>query len=86
MTRLALSNADKTGLAVWENEGGSRAMPDPLAIPTPAWPPASLVMSAIAEARGADQGISDTHTIAIMRGSLIPVLAGIAMLWGGLAD
>jgi hypothetical protein len=79
-------------LASWENEGGSTA--PPLQRPQgSATLPAVAIPGAIFQGppeilRGADTGISDTHTLTVMRSSLfllVPALGVLAVFWGFVA-
>lgn len=90
-THLAQTWA-REDVASWENEGGAiRSAPKANRNPvtTLGWPPASILDPAPAELRGADRGITDTHSLAVLQLSLlllVPVLAGIAIFWGAVVS
>jgi hypothetical protein len=78
-------------LASWENEGGAissvpNAIRNPVA--TVGWPFASTMDPASAPLHGADNGITDTNSLTILRISLLlllPALGSIAIFWGAAA-
>lgn len=78
-------------VASWENEGGAiRSAPKVSQNPAEVvqWPPTSIVYPAPAELCGADKGITDTHSLAVLQVSLlllVPVIGGIAMFWAAAA-
>lgn len=77
---------EKEGLASWENEGGAQraaASPRPV-IAVASWPPRSVLESARPDPpRGADKGIVDTHTLGILRVSLLLIVPalGVMAMW-----
>jgi hypothetical protein len=89
-THLAQTWA-REDVASWENEGGAiKSAPkvDRIPIATVGWPPASIVDPTPTALRGADKGMTDTHSLAVLQVSLlllVPVMAGIAMFWASVA-
>lgn len=85
----------KDRVSSWENEGGSLAAPqrpvehNPIEHNDgPSWLPSSVIDPPAAEKRGADRGVSDTHTLSILRVSLlllVPVLGALAVFWASIA-
>ncbi len=75
-------------LASWENEGGSTAPPQHSATLLGGTTQGAMDKGAEEMTRGADAGISDTHTLTVMRSSLlllVPALGVLAVFWGFLA-
>lgn len=72
-------------LASWENEGGSTA-PSLNSATLPAVATLGAIVQGPAEMpRGADIGITDSHTLTVMRSSLlvlVPALGVLAVFWG----
>jgi hypothetical protein len=85
----------KDGVSLWENEGGSLASTERPSGQSPVgenegalWPPASVIDPPASEGRRADRGVADTHTLSIMRVSLlllVPVLGALAVFWASIA-
>ncbi|MES1199942.1 MAG: hypothetical protein ABUS57_00640 [Pseudomonadota bacterium] len=72
--------------ASWENEGGATRFRGEARAPS--WMPSSVIMPAAPEARGTDHGIADTHSLVILRVSLlllIPTLGLIVAFWSSVA-
>jgi hypothetical protein len=77
-------------LASWENEGGA---PAPNVVRPTAKPQCAaqsgMYQNLFEDApRGADKGVSDTHTLTVMRLALlllIPAIGAMAIFWGLLA-
>lgn len=78
-------------LGAWENEGGAvrtLSKVHPNAIAAHAWTPASVMDPAPAGLRGADKGITDAKSLAILQISLlllVPALGGVALFWSAAA-
>ena len=88
-THLAHTRAHEA-LASWENEGGA-STPTPASRQRPEaaqWPASVIDQGAEPMPPGADKGITDTHSLAVLQISLlllVPTLAGIAIFWGDAA-
>jgi hypothetical protein len=78
-------------LASWENEGGAiSCVPNAIRHPvaTVGLTFASIMDPVSAPLRGADNGITDTNSLTILRVSLlllVPALGSIAIFWGAAA-
>ncbi len=82
MTHLFETHA--TELDSWENEGGGIPAPSARISKAAPWAPASTLAAPARAGAGADAGIVDTHTLKILRMSLVlvvPLLAGLALFW-----
>ena len=81
---------EKEDLASWENEGGAQVSASrriPITMHASSWLPSSVVVGVSPPLRGADRGIADTHTLTIMRTSLLLLLPmlGVIATWSLLA-
>lgn len=90
VTHLAQTWA-RVDVTAWENEGGAiRSAPEAARNPVTSvgWPPASVVTPTLAALRGANKGMTDTNSLAILRISLlllVPALGSMAIFWGAVA-